>query len=130
MPQAKREEQPLWVMATSVLAGSAIAVGICFLALALTAWLIASGRLGPEWLSRSPLAGAFLGVLAGGGYAVRCTRRRALVMGLAVGGGFSLLCLLAGAAEPGGPAPSAVLAALVAGGLAGVLFSGGTRRRK
>ena len=134
MPQAKREELPGLVTATSILAGGAIAALVCILVTALCAWLVSAGHLGAAWLDRGTLAGLFTGALIGGGYAVQSVGRRALPVGIAAGTVMVALFLLAEvlnpAAVPGERAVSAVFAALLGGALAGVLFSGGKKRRK
>lgn len=121
-------------LATSILAGAAIALGVCLLMLALAAWLIAQGTLGEEWAERAGVAGPFLGCLIGGGYAIACVRGRALAVGLAVSGLSVLLWLLAGLLFWGGVSPADGLAHLLAaglgGGLAGVLSATRKKRRK
>ncbi len=121
-------------LAASLLAGAAIALGVCLLVVALAAWLIAQGALEEEWTGRAGAVGAFLGCLIGGGYAIACVRGRALAVGLAVSALSVLLWLLAGALFWGGvsPADGAVqlLAAGLGGGLAGVLSATRKKRRK
>lgn len=130
MPQTKQEAPRLRETAAAILAGTAIAAGVCLLTLAAAAWLMSAGHLGPAWLERAPLAGVSLGALAGGGYAVRCAGRRALPVGLAVGAGLCLLWVLCGLRQSTQPSPALLLTALLSGALAGVLFSGGRKRKK
>lgn len=134
MPQTKREDRPELECAMSILAGGAVAAGVCLLVLALWAWLTAAGRLGPDWLDRARLVGAFVGCLAGGGLAAGHARRRALLQSLGAGLVFLLLCLLSGrltgAGMWGEGSASLLAAALLGGGLAGVLFAPDKKRRK
>lgn len=134
MPQERTTEWSPVTIATSLLAGSAIALGCCLLVMALCAWLISRGSLGEVWTARAGLIGAFLGCLVGGGYAIACIRSRALLVGVGIGGLFLLLWLLAGLLFPGagggcGPIPL-VIASLLGGGLSGILFASRKKRRK
>ncbi len=119
---------------TSLLAGGAIAVGVCLLLAALCAWLMVCGVLGEEWEGRILLAGPFLGSLVGGLYAILCIRARPLLTGLAVGGLSLLLWLLAGALIWDGASPAEgaaqAAAALLGGGLAGILAAAQKKKRK
>lgn len=134
MPQERTENRDLLTMATSVVAGTAIALAVCLVIMVLGAWLIAGGTLSEVWTPRLGLAGAFLGCLVGGGYAIRCIRSRALLVGLGVGGLFLFLWVLAGllfpdAAGVTGPVPL-ILVSLLGGGISSILFAGGKKRRK
>ena len=134
MSQERTEEQKALTVATSVLAGGAIAMAICLLIMALGAWLIAGGTLSESWTTRGGLVGAFAGCLIGGGYTIRCVRSRALIFGLGVSVFFLLLWALAGLLFPcpGGAtgAIPLILASALGGGLSGILFASRKKRRK
>lgn len=134
MPQERTEERNALTVVTSLLAGAAVALGLCLLVMALFAWLIAGGTLSEDWTTRAGLLGAFLGCLIGGGYAIRCIRSRALLYGLGTGVVFLLLWVVAGLLFPDASGASApiplVVASVLGGGLSGILFASRKKRRK
>lgn len=133
MPQEQKQGGDPVAAITSLAAGGAIGLGLSLLALALTAWLISQGKLGEEWTSRSIILGAFLGCLMGGYYAISGIRSRALLVGLGVSVLFCVLWALAGLLwlnSGGGLSVSAAAAALLGGGLSGILRASRKKRRK
>ena len=133
MQQEKKQGGDLLSAATSLAAGGAIALGLGLLTLAVTAWLISRGSLGEDWTARAGILGSFLGCLVGGCYAISGVRSRALLVGLGVSGLYCLLWALAGLLwlnGSGGLALPGAAAALLGGGLGGILSASRKKRRK
>ena len=63
MSQERAEQRDLLTVATSVVAGTAIALAVCLVFMVLGAWLIAGGTLSEVWTPRFGLIGAFFGCL-------------------------------------------------------------------
>lgn len=133
MQQEKKRGGDLLSAATSLAAGGAVALGLGLLTLAVTAWLISRGSLGEDWAARAGILGSFLGCLVGGCYAISGIRSRALLVGLGVSGLYCLLWALAGLLwlnGSGGLALPGAAAALLGGGLGGILSASRKKRRK
>ena len=133
MQQEKKQGGDLLSAATSLAAGGAIALGLGLLTMAAAAWLISRGSLGEDWTARAGILGSFLGCLAGGCDAISGIRSRALLVGLGVSGLYCLLWALAGLLwlnGSGGLALPGAAAALLGGGLGGILSASRKKRRK
>lgn len=133
IPQEQKQRGDLLSAATSLAAGGAIALGLSLLTLAVASVLISNGTLGEDWTSRAGVLGSFLGCMIGGCYAIAGIRSRALAVGLGVSVLFGAFWVLAGLLwlnGMGGLSVSVAAAALLGGGLSGILFATRKKRRK
>ena len=137
----KRDRHPeemggKWIDALcDLLKGGALAGMAAILTLLLCAVLVSAGLLRERWMDGAVLAVCVIGALTGGLYAVRKIGRRTLLVGLGVGCVLFFLLLTAGllaydttSVDQGGA--GLLVACLCGGGIAGLLGSGGTSKKK
>lgn len=132
-PQEQKRAGEIPAIATSLLAGGAVGLGLSLLIMAVVAWLISAGSLGEDWTGRAGVLGSFLGCLVGGCYAISGIRSRALAVGLAVSVLYCALWALAGLLwlnSGGALSASMAAAAFLGGGLSGILAASRKKTRK